>query len=197
MTRVRTLGGSALSTEDLVTSTSVDIDIDALEGLALQAVYTNATPTAKTFVDANVATGTEIITITSHGFVTGLKVALTTDGELPGGLSATDYYVIKVSDNTIKLAASYAAAIAGTAEDITSAAGGGTHTLTPATLSGAIKLQTSIDGSTFVDLADQTVSFTSTGSKIFNLVDRYERVVRVVYTHTAGAVDLAIYQNGY
>jgi hypothetical protein len=41
---------------------------------------------------------------------------------------ATDYYVIKVSDTTFKLATSYANAIAGTAINITST-GTGTHTI--------------------------------------------------------------------
>lgn len=50
-------------------------------------------------------------------------------GGLPGGLSAaTDYFVIKVSDTTIKLATSYANAVAGTAIDISSN-GTGTQTL--------------------------------------------------------------------
>ena len=54
---------------------------------------------------------------------------LTTTTTLPGGLSlATDYYVIKVTDSTCKLATSYANAIAGTAINITDA-GTGTHTM--------------------------------------------------------------------
>lgn len=86
---------------------------------------------AFTFVDANVATGTDIITVPSNKFLyTGQAVALTTSGTLPTGLSATTYYVIYVSDTTIKLATSRANADDGTAVDITAAAGGGTHTLT-------------------------------------------------------------------
>ena len=57
------------------------------------------------------------------------RVQVSTTTTLPGGLSAaTDYYVISVSDTTIKLATSYANAVAGTAIDITDA-GTGTHTL--------------------------------------------------------------------
>ena len=49
---------------------------------------------------------------------------------LPTGLSAgTDYYVIKLSDTTCKLASSYANAVAGTAISITSGTGSGTHTI--------------------------------------------------------------------
>jgi hypothetical protein len=58
----------------------------------------------------------------------GTRVRLTTTTTLPAGLSlATDYYVIKASDSTFKLATSYANAVAGTAVNITDA-GTGTHT---------------------------------------------------------------------
>jgi microcystin-dependent protein len=83
------------------------------------------------FVDADVNTATDVITVDDNEFLyTGQAVALTTDGVLPTGLSATTYYVIYVSDTTIKLATSRANADDGTAVDITAAAGGGTHTLT-------------------------------------------------------------------
>jgi hypothetical protein len=78
--------------------------------------------------------GTDIITMTStanipSNILTGTRVRLTTTTTLPAGLSlATDYYVIKVTDSTFKLATSYANAIAGTAINITDA-GTGTHTM--------------------------------------------------------------------
>lgn len=79
--------------------------------------------------------GTDICTYTStanipSNILTGTRVRLTSSGTPPAGLAtATDYYVIKVSDTTFKLATSYANSIAGTAIDITSA-GTGTHTIT-------------------------------------------------------------------
>ena len=86
---------------------------------------------AFTFVDADVNTSTDVITVDENDFLyTGQAVALTTSGTLPSGLSATTYYVIRVSSTTIKLATSRANADDGTAVDITAAAGGGTHTLT-------------------------------------------------------------------
>lgn len=78
--------------------------------------------------------GTDVCTYTStanipSNILTGTRVRLTTTTTLPAGLAlATDYYVIKVSDTTFKLATSYANAIAGTQIDITSA-GTGTHTI--------------------------------------------------------------------
>lgn len=58
------------------------------------------------------------------------RVQFTTSGVLPTGLSVgTDYYVIKVTDTTIKVATSYANAVAGTAVGITNGTGSGTNTL--------------------------------------------------------------------
>jgi hypothetical protein len=77
---------------------------------------------------------TDVITYTStanipSNLLTGTRVRLTTTTTLPAGLAlATDYYVIRVSDATCKLATSYANAIAGTAINITDA-GTGTHTM--------------------------------------------------------------------
>lgn len=77
---------------------------------------------------------TDIITMTStanipSNILVGTRVRLTTTTTLPAGLAlATDYYIIKVTDSTFKLATSYANAIAGTAINITDA-GTGTHTM--------------------------------------------------------------------
>lgn len=79
--------------------------------------------------------GTDLCTWSStanipSNILTGTRVRLTTTTTLPGGLAtATDYYVIRISDTTFKLATSYANAIAGTAINITDA-GTGTHTVT-------------------------------------------------------------------
>lgn len=78
--------------------------------------------------------GTDVCTWTSttdvpSNVLTGTRVRLTTTTTLPAGLAlATDYYVIKISDTTFKLATSYANAVAGTPINITDA-GTGTHTV--------------------------------------------------------------------
>lgn len=78
--------------------------------------------------------GTDVITWTSttnrpSNILTGTRVQLTTTTTLPAGLAlATNYYVIKVTDSTCKLATTYANAVAGTAINITDA-GTGTHTM--------------------------------------------------------------------
>lgn len=72
---------------------------------------------------------TDVITHSNYNLLTGTRVRCTTTTTLPAGLAlATDYYLIKVTDTTAKLATSYANAIAGTQINITDA-GTGTHTL--------------------------------------------------------------------
>lgn len=64
------------------------------------------------------------ITINGHGYLTGDEVIVNeaTNATLAGGLETnTVYYVIRVDGNTIKLAEDAAAAVAGTAVDITTA----------------------------------------------------------------------------
>lgn len=78
---------------------------------------------------------TDIMTYTSvtslpSNILTGTRVRLTTTTTLPAPLAtATDYYVVRLSDTTFKLATSYANAIAGTVINITTT-GTGTHTIT-------------------------------------------------------------------
>lgn len=91
------------------------------------------TNTLSSFSTFTADASTDVLTSTGTlGFVNLFpytRVRLTTTTTLPGGLAtATDYYVIPASDTTIKLATSYANAVAGTAINITDA-GTGTHTL--------------------------------------------------------------------
>jgi len=84
-----------------------------------------------TFLDGDITLGTETINMGSHPFTNTQRVQLTTTGTLPTGLAlSTDYYVIYVDANNIKLASSKADAEIGTAVNITAASGGGTHTIT-------------------------------------------------------------------
>ena len=76
----------------------------------------------------DICTWTSVTDVPSN-VLTGTRVRLTTTTTLPAGLAlATDYYVIKLSDTTFKLATSYANAALGTAINITST-GTGTHTV--------------------------------------------------------------------
>jgi len=76
---------------------------------------------------------TEEITVTGHEYRrTGFRVRVSSTGTIIGGLAInTDYYVIVVNANTIKLATTRANAIANTAINLTSQ-GTGTHTISQA-----------------------------------------------------------------
>lgn len=81
------------------------------------------------FLAAAVNTGTDTISVPKHGLATGYgPLQLSNPGTLPTGLAAdTNYWIISTGTNTLKLAASKADALAGTAVDIT-AIGAGTNT---------------------------------------------------------------------
>lgn len=99
---------------------------------SLPAEVTATNAAVHTFTNAEVNTGAETITIVGHGYATGTAFTLTTGGTLPAPLlTATTYYVIKVDADTIKVASSYANAIALTAINLTTT-GAGTSTVTPA-----------------------------------------------------------------
>jgi len=85
--------------------------------------------TLTAFSNFTVDAGTDVLTHTNINLMPYTRVQVSTTTTLPAGLSAaTDYYVIKVSDLTCKLATSYANAVAGTQVNITDA-GTGTHTI--------------------------------------------------------------------
>lgn len=132
------LSGSAVSAA-ATTPPSVVTLIDVVGFYRVTTVTTaTAQSTTNTLGQSDTFTadaGTDVCTWSStanipSNILTGTRVQLTTTTTLPAGLStATNYYVIKVSDTTFKLATSYANAVAGTAINITDA-GTGTHTVT-------------------------------------------------------------------
>jgi len=89
------------------------------------------------FNAADVDTVTDEITVVAHGYSTGDAInyyLLPSDGSAsPTGLSTgTEYFVIKVDDNTIRLATSLANAVAGTQITLTTAGTDSTTVLNPA-----------------------------------------------------------------
>lgn len=78
-----------------------------------------------------VNTTSEVITIGSHWFSTGDKILYSTGGgTVIGGLvNNTNYWIIKSSSTAVKLATSYANAIAGTAINLSSVGAGAAHSL--------------------------------------------------------------------
>lgn len=154
------------------------------------------TPGAKTFASTAVDVTANTITITAHGYTEGLKGQFTTDGGLPTGISAsTDYFIIVVDANTVKVATSLANAQAGTAVDITGQ-GTGNDTFTPTAIAGgSIKLQQTNALPAlglWADLGSAT-NITADGV-IYLSADRpTARWIRVYQTLTAGHITSAVY----
>lgn len=126
LTLLATGGSNGLAVDDVLTIGGISYVAKAVE-LATSAQFRVLTTGTFTFLDADVNAGTETITEVAHGLSDGDAITLSNSGgALPVGLSAaTTYYVIGATADTFQLSATYG----GTAVLITSAAGGGTHTL--------------------------------------------------------------------
>lgn len=119
-------------------------------------------------VDPQLDPTANTITISTHGYVTGLGGELSTDDTLPSPfVAATEYYVIVVDANTIKLASSLVNAEDGVAIDITDY-GNGTQTLTPDTFSIQITFQSSNDKEDWSNIGS-TFPFTSSDNTLVDL----------------------------
>lgn len=179
---------TTLNTNIVTTDYGAAISLQGAQYFSVQCNVDVNTPALKTFTDTDVNTETDVITITAHGFTTGLKGQFTSTGTLPAGLElATDYFMIVVSANTIKVASSLANALAGTAVDITDAGtAAATNTFTPTALAGAnVKLQKSNDGTNWSDEGSAT-NITADGLIWLEKIDPTALYMRLAFTLTAG-----------
>lgn len=107
--------------------------LQLVDMLAFHRVTTVTTTTAQATVSSNTFTASSssgLLLTFANDWSNYQKVQFTTTGALPTGLSlATDYWLVRVSATTARVATSYANAIAGTVVAYTDA-GSGTHTLT-------------------------------------------------------------------
>ena len=90
------------------------------------AIYNTPSTKVRVFdADNDVDSASHVITYVAHGFSTGDKVTYTDGGgtAVVGLVDGGTYYIIKTSDNTFKLATSYANATGGTAIAITDGVG--------------------------------------------------------------------------
>lgn len=176
--------------------TSAVLHLDHLCLADVTASITSANPSNLTFT----AAASDVLTLASNSYVTGMKCTATTTVTLPAGLAVlTDYYYIRLSATTGKLATSQANALAGTAIDITDA-GTGVHTLVPTTtLAGSVKLQKnnepeSADGIWF-DITSSSQSFSGATTLNWALVDAGYRALRAVVTVTSGTITASVRAN--
>lgn len=143
-------------------------------------------------VDSEVDVTANTITIPDHGYPTGFKGQLTTTGTLPAPfLVLTDYFVIVVDANTIKLATNLANAIAGTAINITDQGSDeAVNTFTGVALAGAsVTFQKSNNGTNWVDVQAAT-SVSADGSVMINIAAVDFNYLKVVKALTSGVVDM-------
>lgn len=158
-------------------------------------VVADQTPTAFTSVDVTASTvvSADRFAQVAHTMVTGLKVrvAANASSTLPTGLApATDYFVIRTTADTFKLASSLDNAVAGTAIDIT-VVGTGTMTVTPTALSASFKLQASNDGGSWADIPDTTLAITAGASQFFEKSAAQYEFVRCSLVVTAGQLTVS------
>ena len=114
-------------------ATVVPATLLIVDMLAFYRVTTVTTTTAQSTVASNTFTASSssgLLLTFANDWKTFQKVQFTTTTTLPTGLSlATDYWLVRVSATTARVATTYANAIAGTVIAFTDA-GTGTHTLT-------------------------------------------------------------------
>jgi hypothetical protein len=193
---------TAINVTESVTDTTFVTQSQNIDRLSIQVNATDATPAAKTFVAANVKTNVQSpassIAITAHGFVTGLKVALS-GTNLPTGLSATNYWVIVIDADTISVATSLANAVAGTKVSITGAGTTADAAFTPASLgSSTVGVKASLDGTNFFAFATpKTLTVSATGKQFLDCGQVTYPYVQIYWTApTAGALTLSVLMYG-
>lgn len=169
------------------------ISMNEANSFVVQYDITVTTPSAGTFTAAT----TDLCTKVGHGMVTGLKVRVSSTVTLPAGLAAaTDYFVVAISADTFKLAATLNDAIASTPVivDITST-GSGVHTITPTSLAGGVlKMQESVDGTTWYDISGVTANITATVKALFTGTSKCGQI-RPHLTMTAGQLSVTLKTN--
>lgn len=114
-------------------ATTVPFTLQLIDVLGFMRVTTVTTTSAQSVVRTNTFTASSssgLLLTYANDWSNYQKVQFTTTGTLPTGLSlATDYWLVRVSATTARVATTYANALAGTVVAFTDA-GTGTHTLT-------------------------------------------------------------------
>lgn len=184
------------TTTAATTTNTPSVDLKYCDSLSVQAVASAVNATAGAFT----AAVTDICTKTAHGFLTGLKVQVSSATTLPAGLSgSTDYFVIKIDADTFYLSDTYAHAVAGTNKINITDTGTGIHTITPTPIAGCtVKVQVSNDNTNFDDLPSATANVTAIGSVSIPCADSSyrHRWARAVLTLTAGQPAIVIIASG-
>lgn len=203
-------------TSDDVTATNIAAAIDALAEVTASAATDTVTVVAATAGAAGndidmstdalpadlLLSGTTLeggedlsyIDAPSHGFVTGLKIPLT-GTNLPTGTSATNYWAIVVDEDTLRLATSYALAVAGTFVIISGAGTTNDAALTPSALgSSTVEVLASLDGITYFSYdTPKEIDITDTSNQFLDCGQLTVPYIKIEWTApTAGALTLEV-----
>ena len=131
------------------------------------------------------------ITIASHGFSSGLKVNydVLAGTTLDNLVNNTDYFVIKVDDNTIQLSATSGGAVIeiAAADD---AVGGGSFTLTPTAVDVDVLVSGSNDAEEWIELDSDTLS--AEGSLLYEYPTISFRYIKVDVEPNDSEIDLRV-----
>jgi hypothetical protein len=204
---------AAINTTGIVVSThnSSNIIIATNAAVGDDYTWTSSSPTAMTTAGFTVGQANAVsvadntIYKANHGMTTGVcGLFATVTGTAPNPLTtATTYWAIRADDDYFKLATTSTGAYAGSAIDITAttAAGGGSFTFTPLSLtSGAhsFKWRASNDGSNWTDLSITSATITGASSYMWNFIDQYYRYIDFDYNvvNSSGSVNVNVYING-
>ena len=149
---------STASTHGLTTNDIVDIDVNPSIGSTYKIVYNDLNRRTvidpRDFADADVDINANSIEILNHGYTTGQKVIHTAATPAGGLIEGGMYYVVRVGDNTIKLATTdYNAKLENPiVVDITSTAAGTIAPINP-------PLELYKDSTITFNLSDSSLSF--------------------------------------
>lgn len=157
-----------------------------------------AIPAAVDVPDTAISDTADTFTKAGHGLKTGMCVRVSTDGlALPSPLAAgTDYWVIRIDNDVVKLALTYADATAATAVpiDLTdTGSAAATVTLTPQTNAGTVVIERAINPtnktSSLTWKTLQTYNLvTDTSPKTYAVTDNPYSWIRVTWSVTKGAL---------
>lgn len=157
-----------------------------------------AIPAAVDVPDTAISEPNNTFTKAGHGLVTGMCVRVSTDGlALPAPLAAlTDYWVIRIDNDVVKLALTYADATAATVVpiDLTdTGSAAATVTLTPQTNAGTVLIERAINPTNkTTSLTWKTLQsynlVTDSSPKSYTLVDNPYSWIRVTWNVTKGAL---------
>lgn len=204
---ISNLQATYLDHRPIASTTTYDVDVQALSQFSLQVDLADAHSATYTFV-GSVAEDTvnDRIFIQDHNLPTGLAVVLSTGANYgSAGLAfGTTYYVIASSQNYIKLAATLPLAQAGTAVDITAVPtlSSATLTLTPRIFASAVAdgvtYSGSNDGVTFYSVTQSSVPYDAvTTGALTQFVDFTGKVLRLTINGpSVGALSVNAVLNG-